>query len=299
MQPRVIRHPRDLPARLPDACRSMPPPDSVLLCSPEHFRVVDVKNPFMEGNVGAVRPGEARRQWAQLKRVLEGLPVGVEVIEALPDCEDMVFAANPVFPGLDAKGRRVCVPSRMKFPSRRREVPAFTRWFEARGYRIEPLASREYFEGGGDALWHPGRRLIWGGHGPRTRPSAYPELARIFETPVVLLELVQERFYHLDTCFCALDEQNVLIHPPAFSPASLEMIRQVFPRVLEAGEADATRRLACNAAAFGGRSVVIQLGARRVNRKLREAGFEAIEVETGEYLKSGGSVFCMKAGFWS
>ena len=31
---------------------------------------------------------------------------------------------------------------------------------------------------------------------------------------------------------------------------------------------------------------------------LREAGFEVVELDTDEYLKSGGSVFCMKLMYW-
>ena len=52
--------------------------------------------------------------------------------------------------------------------------------------------------------------------------------------------------------------------------------------------------MACNAAAFHDRFVVLQKGANEVNEKLRAAKFEVIEVETGEFMKSGGSVYCMK-----
>lgn len=298
-QPSLIRHAGDVPSRLLDQCRRMPLPDAVLLCSPEHFRVVDVKNPFMEGQVGAVDSRSAVRQWELLKQTLESLRLRVEVLKALPECEDMVFAANPVFVGLDVDGHKVCVPSRMKFPSRRNEVPSFVHWFEAHGYRVDPPSVPGYFEGGGDALWHPGRGLIWGGHGPRTSAAVYPELVRIFDVPVIQLELVTERFYHLDTCFCALDETTVLVHAPAFSPESVKLIGSVFPRVLEASAAEATQQLACNAAGFLGRYVMIQAGAAQVNGLLRQAGFEVIEVETGEFLKSGGSVFCLKSSFWS
>src|SRR5256885_6893295 len=46
---------------------------------------------------------------------------------------------------------------------------SFEAWFKARGYRIAKLKdSSLHFEGAGDALWHPGRRLIWGGYGFRS-----------------------------------------------------------------------------------------------------------------------------------
>ena len=41
-------------------------------------------------------------------------------------------------------------------------------------------------------------------------------------------------------------------------------------------------------------TVVIQSGCRVLSSKLRELGFAVDEVDTSEFLKSGGSVFCMK-----
>ena len=52
--------------------------------------------------------------------------------------------------------------------------------------------------------------------------------------------------------------------------------------------------LACNAAAFPGGAVVIDRRAERTIRALGRRGFRVTEVDTGEFLKSGGSVFCMK-----
>ena len=35
-------------------------------------------------------------------------------------------------------------------------------------------------------------------------------------------------------------------------------------------------------------------GANEANAKLRSAGFNVVEVDTSEFMKSGGSVFCLK-----
>ncbi len=297
-RPGVITRVDDLPEDLLERARGMPLPDGVLLCPPDYFRVVDVKNPFMEGQIGRVDTARAHLQWDRLKRALEGLPLQVRTLAALPDCEDMVFAANQTFVGLDRKGQKLCVPSRMKHPSRRREVPAFVRWFQSHSHQSVELGGTGYFEGGGDAIWHPGRALVWGGHGPRSEDTVFPELARIFQVPVLLLDLITDRFYHLDTCFCPLNQETVLIYPPAFSPGSLTLIQRVFPTVLRAEPAEASELMACNAAAFLDRHVVIQRGATQVNRLLKATGLEVIEIETGEFLRSGGSVFCLKMSFW-
>jgi N-dimethylarginine dimethylaminohydrolase len=163
--PKVYDKPSALPKGLLESCRPMPLPSTLLMCPPEYFQVVDVKNPHMEGNVGKTDHGLARKQWDAVRAAFEQAGAKVDLIPPTPDCEDMVFCANQTLVGLDADGHKVCMLSRMKHASRQREVQAFGVWFHGAGYRIEMLPEDVGFEGSGDALWHPGRGLIWGGYG--------------------------------------------------------------------------------------------------------------------------------------
>ncbi|MCH8031512.1 MAG: hypothetical protein IIB09_06825, partial [Bacteroidetes bacterium] len=95
-----------------------------------------------------------------------------------------------------------------------------------------------------------------------------------------------------------LDETTVLIYPDAFRPEGLELIHAHFDRVLEAPAGEARELFACNAHSPDGKNVIIQRGCTETNHQLSEAGYEVIEVDTDEFLKSGGSVFCMKLMFW-
>ena len=264
------------------------------MCPSTYFEIVDVKNPHMQGQIGRVDRSAAARQWREVKSAFERCGARVEILEPLPDCEDMVFCANQTFAGLDASSRRICVLSQMKHESRRREVPAFAIWFESAGFRIDSLNTRAGFEGSGDAIWHPGRGLIWGGWGHRTDPDVYSAISERFGAPVIRLKLLSDRFYHLDTCFCPLNEQTALVHPRALEPRGLDMIRSVFPTVIDCPTDEAERGMACNATAIGGRDVVIQRGNPRTISALHRFGFRVHEVDTSEFIRSGGSVFCMK-----
>ncbi|MCG3125691.1 MAG: hypothetical protein CHACPFDD_00516 [Phycisphaerae bacterium] len=290
----IIDTPAKLPANLLAGCRTMPLPARLLMCPPEHFDVIDVKNPHMAGNIGRVDHPLAAQQWAAVGRAFEAAGARVEQIAPVAGCEDMVFCANQTLVGLDPAGRPLCLLSRMRYPSRQREVAAFGAWFAAAGYRVLEMPDDRLFEGSGDAIWHPGRGLIWGGYGHRTEPPVYEHVSREFGVPVIRLRLLSERFYHLDTCFCAIDESTVLINPKSLEPAGVEIIRRVFARVIECPADEADGAMACNATALLGRTVVIQRGAPRVCAALRACGYQVIEVETSEFLKSGGSVFCMK-----
>lgn len=270
-------------------------PDKALMCSPEHFRVIDVKNPYMEGNAGAIDHEKARAQWEALKATFERLGYPVEVIPGAEGCEDMVFAANQTLPGLDADEKPYVLLSNMRHPSRQKEVPYFRDWFEARGYQILSLPNTEMLlEGQGDALWHPGKKLIWGGYGHRTDRSTYDVVSSMLGVPVIALKLVTDKFYHLDTCLSLINETTAMAVPEAFDAEGLAMLRRAFPDLIEIPESEALDCFAGNALALGGKHVIMHPGASRTVAQLRAKGLDVVEVDTSEFMKSGGSVFCMK-----
>ena len=107
-------------------------PVAILMSPPDHFDVVDEKNPHMAGHVGTVDKARARAQWDELKATFAAIGLEVFVIPPVEGCEDMVFCANQTFVGPG----RICLLGRMKHSSRRRELPAFAAWFKARGYTV-------------------------------------------------------------------------------------------------------------------------------------------------------------------
>ncbi len=278
---------------------ALPRPVRVLMASPEHFEVAYVINPHMEGAVGTVNRSEARRQWDALREAYETLGVQPSVIEGAEGLPDLVFCANQTLPYY-RDGRKGVLLSRMHAPERRPEVEHAARYFQRLGYETQPPPGPEgaAFEGMGDALWHPGRYLLWGGYGFRTERSVYEHIAAALGVRVLLLRLGDPDFYHLDTCFSALSPEAVLIYPGAFTAEGLALIRRLFPVVVEAPEDEARRLFACNAHCPDERHVLIQAGCAETCARLRAAGFMPQELQTSEFLKSGGSVFCMKLMFW-
>ena len=270
------------------------------MTSPTFFDVTYVINPHMAGNIGTVDREEAQREWISLRDAYESLGFTVHALEGAEGLVDMVFCANQTLPYYRPdSGVRGIISSRMHAPQRRGEVSHFERFFSERGYEVTPLPpSVADFEGMGDALWHPGRYLLWGGYGIRSSLEAYEAISGLLDVSVIPLLLEDEEFYHLDTCFCVLDERSVLLYPGALRPADLDVIRRAFDRVIEAPEEEARKKFACNAHCPDGRNVLIQSGCVETNGMLRAAGFAPLELDTAEFIKAGGSVFCMKQMFW-
>lgn len=283
--------------------RHLPPmaqPRRVWMADPAEFDVAYDINPHMRAEDGSLKRVDrplAREQWRALKAEFESLGLEVRTIAPLAGHPDLVFCANQALPlpaEVTRDRRARFVRSNMRWPERRGEVPHVAQALSAAGMEPLELATRERLEGMGDGLWHPGRALLWAGVGPRSSAEAWSEVARHVTAPVVLLELVEPAFYHLDTALALLAEDACLWLPDALSPRSRALVERLVPRRIEADAREAHALLACNACCPDGRNVLLQRGCERTSAALRAAGFTVRELETSEFLKSGGSVFCMK-----
>ena len=282
----------DLPA--------VPPRKRVLLTTPAHFDVQYVINPHMADHVGTVDTDAAARQWQALRDAYAEVGITPTTINGADGLPDMVFCANQTLPYYDPRTDETgVVLSRMHAPERQAEVPHYRQFFDDQDYRIRTLPDAAGdFEGMGDAIWHPDRFLLWGGYGFRTGLSAYRHLADLLDVRILPLALDDPDFYHLDTCFSVLDAQSVLIYPEVFDADGRALIEHFFPTVVEAPENEARELFACNAHCPDGSHVFIQDGCTTTIRRLEDAGFTPVALDTSEFLKAGGSVFCMKQMIW-
>ncbi|HEX9145716.1 MAG TPA: hypothetical protein VGA09_15690, partial [Candidatus Binatia bacterium] len=56
------------------------------------------------------------------------------------------------------------------------------------------------------------------GYHIRSDITAHHKVAEIIGQEILSLELTNNWFYHLDTCFCPLGEEQALFYPAAFDP---------------------------------------------------------------------------------
>jgi len=269
--------------------------NNVLLCKPTYFDVLEVKNPFMRGML-TVDHARAEAEWQAVCKAFQQAGVHIQVIEPVPGLEDMVFAANQSFVGLDQEDRAFMVPSVMLHESRRGEVPYYTEYFQNLGYRIIDLALDEgdYLEGGGDLLWNADWEFVWAGYGHRSTLGGVQAFARIMgelSIPVQLLELVNPTFYHLDTCLAPLTADSIILYPGALAPDSLRELRSKV-RTYEVTREEALK-MVCNGVSVNGRYITPVL-TPSLERALAKENVEPIVVDTSEFAKSGGSVCCLK-----
>lgn len=259
----------------------------ILMCPPRHFEVTYRINPWMDPGQSVVDPSRAQTQWQTLRGILARLARIVEV-NPLPGLPDMVFTANA---GL-VLGRKAVV-SRFRYPERRGEEEPFRAFFASREFTVETLPGTMYFEGAGDALFDRRLPILWAGSGLRSRAEGHAWLSRQLACEVVSLELVDPRFYHLDTCFCPLSDGALLYYPEAFSPASQAEIAARIPaedRIVV--ELEDALRFSCNAVNLGSH-VVLHAVSAALRVRLEARGFKVTEAPLDEFLKAGGSAKCL------
>ena len=250
------------------------------MTAPTFFAVEYAINPWMDTST-SVDTHVALNQWETLRQTYKELGHTVELVEPVAGLPDMVYAANG---GLLVNG--AAVTARFAYPQRAGESAAYAEWMARHGYH--PVGTRHVNEGQGDVLL--AGSILLAGHGFRTDRRAHDEIAALVGMPVVSLELVDPRFYHLDTALAVLDHTTVAFYPAAFTEASRARLRKLFPDAIEVGSADAGV-LGLNAVSDG-LNVVLPAAATGFAGQLRAAGFRPIGVELSELLKGGGSVKC-------
>ncbi|GAB4229350.1 MAG: TIGR00300 family protein [Stanieria sp.] len=259
----------------------------ILMCSPDHYDVDYVINPWMEGNIHKSSRDRAAEQWQKLYHVLKDLAV-VDLVPPQQGWPDMVFTANA---GL-VLGDDV-VLSRFYHQERQGEEPHFKQWFEENGFTVHELPKDLPFEGAGDALLDREGRWLWAGYGFRSELDSHPYIAKWLDIEVLSLRLIDDRFYHLDTCFCPLTDGYLLYYPDAFDSYSNRLLEMRVPaeKRIAIEEADAVK-FACNAVNVD-HTVVMNQASDSLKQRLAEAGFSVIETPLTEFLKAGGAAKCL------
>ncbi len=268
----------------------------LLMSPPDFFEVAYTINPWMNPEQWALDAKQlsqdAHAGWAALKATYEALGAKVVVKPAARGWPDLVFTANCAVV-LDGKA----ILARYLNAERAGEQAHGERMFEqlrARGEIdwLHRTPEGVYFEGAGDAIYDAGRRLMWMGYGQRSCRSAHHTIEQVFGIPTLSLELVDPRFYHLDTCFCLLSGGEVIYHPGAFSEQGRAQIQALVGAQLIEAPAEDAEHLGVNSVCVG-RDVVMCHCSPALRQQLEARGYRIHVVPLGAFNRSGGAAYCL------
>jgi len=260
----------------------MPTP-RILMCPPDHYGIEYEINPWMSRERQANRD-LAIEQWKGLVAILTQLGVEVELLKPAAGLPDLVFTANAAL-----IYERRAILSHFRHPQRQGEEPLCAAWFKQHGFTVELLPEGRFFEGAGDALFC-GQTLI-AGYRIRSDVRSQQLVGELTHHEVIPLELIDEHYYHLDTCFCPLAPGEAIWYAGAFDDygrrALTERIETLIPVAAEEAQS-----FACNAVVVG-RHVVTNTGCPQLHRDLAARGYTPHQTPLSEFVKAGGSAKCL------
>lgn len=254
-----------------------------MMCPPDFYGVEYEINPWMDVE-RSVDHSLAVDQWNALREILKEIGAQVSLLDPVVGLPDLVFTANAAM-----IHRKEAVLSRFRHSQRQGEEPHNEAWLADQGFKIRQLPDAMNFEGAGDALFCGD--TLFSGYRIRSDARSHQQVGEMLGCRVIPMELVDNYFYHLDTCFCPLTTDSAIYFPGAFDEYGKRALAELIPNLIEVAESDA-RSFGCNAVVVG-QSIVTNTGCDDLSLKLKAEGFEPIATPLSEYVKSGGSAKCL------
>lgn len=255
----------------------------VLMCKPTYFDTLDYSiNPWMKP--GTINGAKAMQEWQNLVKAYQSQNIEVEIINQQKGVPDMVFATDQ---GI-VKDKTVLL-SRFWCEERKDESKYYEDWFEKNGYTIKHLPKGAYLEGNGDSFFWHDKLLV--GVGYRADEQTCTSISKLLDIEGVPIQIIDPKFYHLDVGFLPLNQETAFYYPQAFSEESREVLKQLVPNLIELTP-DEANNFAANSVVTD-HHVVHQAGNPTFKKKLEDLGYTSVEVEMGEFMKSGGGPHCL------
>jgi N-dimethylarginine dimethylaminohydrolase len=268
-----------------------------LMCPPRHFAVTYSINPWMDPEEWSKRPHSLAQtseiEWSALKFLLEQFGATVDLMVPAAGVPDLVFTANSAVV-LDGKA----LLARFRHPERRLEEPYFAAAFDDLVERNVlqsrvSLSADIVLEGAGDCIWDRKRKLFWVGFGPRSSERATMAIEETFGIPTVSMELVDARFYHLDTAFAVLSGGEIMYFKGALSPSS---VRVLYDRVMSRDLIEVDEEDACSMRLNGiqlGKFLILSSCSPLLRQQLEKRGYHVSITPLSSFLLGGGSAYCL------
>lgn len=253
----------------------------VILCQPRFMAIDevinDVQKKYEDENINIEL---AMKQHNEFEELLK--EHGVEVIK-LPSSEkfpEQVFTRDIGF----TVGDDIFV-AEMASEVRKGEEEALEEWLDDEDIPYQTTTNQVE---GGDVIVDRGTLFV--GISSRTSTEAAEKLNADLPDYTVIPVPFDEKYLHLDCVFNILSPEVGLIFRKAFDQRIVDMLSATYKLIDVSEEEQFT--MGTNVLSIGNKKVFSLPQNKKVNVQMRAHGFEVIEVEFDEIIKSGGSFRC-------
>lgn len=254
----------------------------VILCQPKFMAIEevinDVQKKYEDENINVEL---AMKQHEEFEKALK--EHGVEVIK-LPSSEqfpEQVFTRDIGF----TVGDDIFV-AEMASDIRKGEEEVLEEWLDDEDISFQTTTDRVE---GGDVIVD--RSTLYVGISSRTSEEAVQKLRHDLPGHEIIQVPFNEKYLHLDCVFNILSPEVGLIFPKALDAETIDMLSARKYKLIEVSEEEQFT-LGTNVLSIGNKKVFSLPQNKNVNTQMRAHGFEVIEVDFSEIIKSGGSFRC-------
>lgn len=246
------------------------------MCPPEYY---DEAFTMCQRNITrcSVNSALASAQWKILYKILtDQIGAEVDMVEPVRGLPNMVFTG---YSGIVSSQN--FIRSNYRAKERQPEGAFFEKWFQEHGYNITSVPRGFIFDGEGDMITCNGN-ILYGYHSKSELHM--PELVgdKMNQKPVSL-QLVDDRFHHLDSCLCVISEGTILYYRHAFGDASQQLIRGLAENCIMVRRDEALTWACCSIVVD--RKIVISEESRLSGDMLRLLGYKVYRVNISEFTK--------------
>lgn len=254
----------------------------VIVCEPKYMEIDEIINDcqlkYKDENINTELAMEQHRNFVQTMR-----SHGVEVI-TIPSHEnfpEQVFTRDIGF----TLGKQIFV-SEMASKIRKGEEKVLGKWLSSNQIPHHNI-SRHPIEGGDVII---DGRTVYVGLSDRTCKEAIVQLQHYLPSHQVMPISFTPKYLHLDCVFNVLSPTDALIFPPALNPDMIDSLAKRYNLIEVTKEEQFT--MGTNVLSIGNKKVFSQPLNKQVNAKMRANGYEILEVDFTEIIKSGGAFRC-------
>ncbi|WP_424955119.1 dimethylarginine dimethylaminohydrolase family protein [Jeotgalibacillus salarius] len=256
--------------------------ERVLVCPPAFMKIEEAINEtqkhFLKDNIDREKAMEQHRNFIQMLH-----EHGADVVQLPPLAmyPEQVFTRDIGF----TIGDTVYI-STMGTDMRSGEDDILKEWLQESELKHKKISTPSIE--GGDVITDG--KKIWVGISSRTTEEAVEELRELLPEHEMISVPFDSQYLHLDCLFNIISPQEALIYKPAFSQEMIEKFEAHYDLTDVTDEEQFT--MGPNVLSIGQDKIFSLPVNQDINKKLRRAGYDVIECDISEIIKSGGSFRC-------
>jgi N-dimethylarginine dimethylaminohydrolase len=254
----------------------------VIVVPPDFMKITDVINVTQRHYIHEnINTDIAMKQHTHFVETLKKEGIRVIPFESKRELNEQVFTRDIGF----TIGNQFFIAALNK-DLRRPEGNVLKRWLQVKKVPYHQIQIKSIE--GGDVIIDNNK--VWIGVSSRTTLHAIHHLQRQLTNFQVIPVPIRKDILHLDCTFNIINHQTAIIFKSGINETSLKSLQNHY-HLIEVTEEEQFS-LGPNVLSIGNKKIISNASNKRLNKELSSHGFDVIEIDFSEIIKSGGSFRC-------